>query len=190
MERRIRPQDSQILLVDMQEKLLPGIWEKDTLLQRCRLLLRGAALLCQPVMVTHQYAKGLGETEQSLRQLLHPYAPMDKMSFSCYGDAAIAQALKDSGRHTVVLCGIETHICVEQTALDLLDAGYRVVLLADCVGARKVEDSRIALERMRQAGAEVTTCEALLFAWMQRAGTEQFKQFSRMIKEADGEEMA
>lgn len=188
MGRRISAQDSQILLVDMQEKLLPGIWQKDALLRRCRLLLRGAALLGQPVMVTHQYAKGLGETEHSLRGLLHPYAPMDKMSFSCYGDAAIAQALKGSGRRTVVLCGIETHICVQQTALDLLDAGYRVVLLADCMGARRPEDSQVALERMRQAGAEVSTCEAVLFEWMERAGTEAFKQFSRLVKEADKEE--
>lgn len=190
MGRMISPQDAVVLMVDMQEKLVPGICGKDQLLRRCRLLLRGLALMEQPVLVSHQYTRGLGETEACLRQELTQYAPMEKITFSCWADEAIAKAIRDSGRHTVVLCGIEAHICVEQTALELLDAGYRVVLLADCVGARRQEDCQVALERMRQAGAEVTTCEAFLFELMGRAGTEQFKQFSRIIKEADREEQA
>lgn len=190
MGRIIVPQEALVLLVDMQEKLVPSIWGKERLLRRCRLLLRGLALMGQPVLVSHQYTKGLGETVECLRQELPHYDPMEKMTFSCWAEESIAKAIRDSGRGTVILCGIEAHICVQQTALELLDAGYRVILLADCLSSRREEDLQVALERMQQAGAEVTTCEALLYELMGRAGTEQFKQFSRMIKEADREEQA
>jgi len=175
-------QTSILLVVDMQEKLLPFISEADSLVKACRKLIVAANLFGVPVASTEQYPRGLGSTVADLKQLLGPLP--EKQLFSC------AEALQESllaqraqGRDQVVLSGIESHVCILQTAFDLLSLGFRPYLVADAVASRSNKDYDIALKRMSDAGVTLVTLESVLFEWCQSSADPQFKQISQMIKE-------
>jgi nicotinamidase-related amidase len=173
---------SKLLIVDVQEKLLPFIPVGKQLVRNCRRLIEGAGILEVPVFATEQYPRGLGATTADLATLL-PHRP-EKLRFSSaeilqWGSAA-AQA---DGRDKVVVAGIEAHVCILQTALDLLACGFQVYIPADAVASRHKLDWRIALERLSAAGAVLTTTESVLFEWCEAAGTPQFKEISRLVKE-------
>ena len=171
---------SRLLVVDMQEKLLPRIEGHEGVLEGCRKLIAGASILDVPVTVTEQYPKGLGPTVPTLAELVA--APVEKIEFSCFpclswpapGDQA-------EDRVQVVVAGIESHVCVQQTALDLTAAGYRVYVVADAVGSQRTFDYEIALRRLADSGVTVTTVESVLFEWTYQAGTPKFKEISRLV---------
>jgi len=174
--------NSRLLIVDVQEKLLPLIPTAKRLVHNCRRLLDGARVLHVPAFGTEQYAKGLGPMVAELATRLGPMP--DKVRFSCvpalkWGNAA---EIADD-RDQVVVAGMEAHVCVLQTVLDLIAAGFRVFVPADAVASRAELDWRIALERMASAGATITTVESVLFEWCEQAGTPEFKEIQKLIIE-------
>jgi nicotinamidase-related amidase len=181
--RRIARSGSALLLVDIQERLLPAISGKEQLLQNALRLAQSAALLHLPVFVTEQYPKGLGPTVPDLARAVAGFRPIEKLSFSAWEAPGLPEALRAKAISEIVLCGIEAHVCVAQTCLDLLDAGSRAFVVADAVSSRTEENRRIGLERMRAAGAILVSTEMILFELLERAGTQEFKQVQRLIKQ-------
>ena len=173
---------SRLLIVDVQEKLLPLIPVAERLVQNCRRLLDGAKIVSVPAFGTEQYPKGLGHTKAELAERLGPLP--DKVCFSCVpalGWGTAAELTDD--RDQIVVAGMETHVCVLQTVLDLLAGGFRVFVPADAVASRSEMDWRIALERMSSSGATITTVESVLFEWCRQAGTPVFKEIQKLIIE-------
>lgn len=179
---RIRRTQAGLVVVDIQERLLPAIFEKERVVQNAMCLIQGAAVLEVPVFVTEQYRKGLGATVGEVAVVLPGFAPMEKLTFSSGGAPGFVEALQARGVKDVILCGIETHVCVSQTCLDLLDQKYRVFAAADAVSSRTPENHRCGVERMRDAGAVIVSTEMILFELLERAGTDEFKQVLALVK--------
>lgn len=173
--------DTALLVVDVQEKLVPAIGGVAEVVWNARRLIDGAKILGLPVAATEQYPQGLGPTVPELAERL-PARP-SKLAFSCRGCPEIFEQLKGRGVHKILVCGIESHVCVQQTVLDLLANGWRVYVAVDAVGSRRDIDHQTALRRMDSAGATLTTTEAALFEWCQEAGSAEFKQISRLVRE-------
>ena len=170
-----------LLVVDLQEKLLRPIEGRDRLLANTLRLVRAARILEVPVFATEQYPKGLGPTVDALAELI-PDRPA-KTTFHCLDAPGIAEGLENAGIRHVTLAGIEAHVCVAQTALELLRLGYRVQIPADAVGARFAIDREFALRRLEQVGAVITTTESTLFEWTGGAEHPRFKEVSALVKE-------
>lgn len=181
---RILPEETCCVVVDYQEKIMPTIAEKELLLANSITLLQGLRILEIPITVTAQYAKGLGENVPEIRAAAGTEEYCDKKSFSVYGNAKVREKLQNFGRKNVILCGIEAHICVLQSVLDLAEAGYQPILVEDCVSARNLRDKETAIWRARTEGAIVTTSESLLFELTGSAEHERFGQISKLIKQA------
>lgn len=170
------------LVIDIQEKLYPHMDQKEELLRRTSILLEGFRVLDIPIVLTEQYPKGLGPTLEAISSLLGKEPVFEKISFSCCGEAAVSDRLKSMERPILILCGIEAHVCVLQTVVDLREEGYAVVVVEDCISSRNPEDKRVAVDRMRSEGAIISTCESVLFELARVAGTEEFKAISRLVK--------
>lgn len=173
--------DTALLVIDVQEKLVPRIIDADALVRNIGFLIDAARLLEMPIQCTEQYPRGLGATVAALRDRL-PVRP-DKIAFSSCAVPAVVQGFHRQARPKVVLCGIETHVCVLHTALDLLALDFRVYIVVDAVGSRYRIDHDIALRRLEWAGAVPTTCEMCVFEWIGGAGHPQFKAVSKLIQE-------
>jgi nicotinamidase-related amidase len=172
-----------LVVIDVQERLFPFIHTHEALANEIVRLVRGARRLELPIVVTEQYPKGLGPTIEPVREALGPdYKPLEKMSFSCAGDAAFLTALDGIGREQILLCGIETHVCVYQTAIDLLDRGYRVYLVEDAVGSRAPHNRDLAIRRIEQGGGTLTSVEMALFEILEVSGTPEFKAIVDLVK--------
>jgi nicotinamidase-related amidase len=174
-----------LLVIDIQEKLLPPIFNKDVLVRNTQLLLRLAKILGTPVMASTQYEKGLGRTVPEINELLPDSdTTVDKVEFSCFGSDRFCSGMKTlpRERNTVLLCGMETHICVMQTALAALDKGYIVHVAADAVGSRSEFNWKIGLERMRDAGCVISTTEMMMYELLRQSGTPAFKELLKYIK--------
>ena len=171
-----------LVVVDIQERLLPAIYEKERVVQNSLRLIQGAGILHVPVFATEQYRKGLGPTEPELAAAIPGFAPLEKLAFSACGQAGFVAVLKRAKVSEAILCGIEAHVCVTQTCLDLLDRGVRVFVVADAVSSRTPENYRLGVERMRAAGAVIVSTEMVLFELLEQAGTDEFKQVLALIK--------
>lgn len=172
-----------LAVIDIQERLLPVMADPDRVVRNTGLLLEAAQRLDVPVLVSEQYPKGIGPTVAALKPLISSDAIIEKIEFSAASNGLFAQHLEQSGRREVVLCGIEAHVCVLQTALELASrGGWRVVLAADACSSRRQDSADLAFARLRQAGVELVSTEMVLFEWMRLAGTPQFKDLSRLIK--------
>lgn len=174
-----------LVVVDVQDKLLAKIPTAAALVRNVGFLLDAAKLLDVPVAATEQYPKGLGPTTPELARRLPPGVAA-KTAFSCCGAVGFLAGLRDLARPNVVLAGMETHVCVAQTALDLIEAGLTVFLPVDAAAARHAVDHDTALRRLERAGAVPTTAEAVAFEWVGDAGHAQFKAVSKLIVERDG----
>lgn len=168
--------NSCLLLIDVQEKLTPHVLEPEALVSRCAWLLRLAQKVGVSVYVSEQYPQGLGATVAALKS---PYVPLTKVHFSCWQDSACQVALKAAHKKQFILMGIETHVCVMQTALDLIKAGYEVFVVVDAVSSRHMLDHKYALKRMKQASIQLVTSEMVFFEWLKQAGTPEFKALSK-----------
>jgi len=135
-----------------------------------------------PLVVTEQYPKGLGTTVAEIASLIAEDPLVEKITFSCCDEPALLQTVPIQNRKTIIICGIEAHVCVLQTVIDFLAAGYSAVVVEDCISSRNPNDKQIAIERMRAEGAVITTCESILFELLRIAGTEEFKSISRLVK--------
>jgi len=174
-----------LVVVDIQEKLLPPIFQKEQLVRNSRLLLRLAGILRIPALATTQYAKGLGDTIPEIASLLPETQATDKLMFSCFGSDAFCSALKrlPGNRNTVLLCGMESHICVTQTALGALREGYIVHVASDAVSSRTEWNWKIGLERMRAAGAVISSTEMIIYELLRSSGASAFKELLPYLKE-------
>ena len=179
---RIPVCESVCLVIDIQEKLFPHMQDRDQLVLNCQKLIRGLSVLDVPFIVTEQYPKGVGSTIEPIKSIIPGADPLEKISFSCCGDEKFDSSLKNFHRKYIIIAGIEAHVCVLQTVLDLAEQGYQPVVIEDCISSRKLNDKIVAVQRMRQEGAIISTVESILFELCQQAGTETFKQISKMVK--------
>jgi len=173
-----------LLVVDIQEKLLPPIFNKDELIKNSQLLVRLANILKLPTIVTTQYARGLGVIVPEIASLLANTRPIDKLQFGCFGCNEFRSALKSlpGNRNTVLVCGMEAHICVMQTALGALNDGYLVHVASDAIGSRVRWNWDIGIDRMRAAGAVISTTEMMIYELLRSSGTQQFKEMLPYLK--------
>ena len=184
MYQRLSPETSLLVIVDVQERLMPAILQQQQIIFNARRLLEAASAIGVPVVVTEQYPQGLGGT---VKELL-PFIPADtavlsKKSFSVYDDETIRTEIEKYSRSQVILCGVEAHVCVQQSAFDLLNAGKEVHIIVDAIGSRFAENRDTALRRFESSGMILTSTESLLFEWCRSAEHPQFKMFSRLAKE-------
>jgi nicotinamidase-related amidase len=171
-----------LVLVDIQERLVPAMGAKETVINNCLHVIEAAKLMQIPLVVTEQYPKGLGPTIAEIKNVLGTCMPITKTSFSCCGAPGFLDELKRIGRSTILLAGMETHVCVLQTALDLMENGFFVHVVKDAVCSRTKDNWETGLQFMRDAGAVITCTETVLFQLLKEAGTEEFKTISRRIK--------
>ena len=179
---RILKEDTKLVVVDLQERLFPHINNNEQLLQKCKTLIEGIRLLNIPIIVTEQYVKGLGKTIQPIAASIGEFQPIEKMSFSCMGEPNFNLKIEEHYIKNVLLCGIESHVCVLQTALDLVEAGHKPIVVADAISSRNPYDKEIALQRFASEGIRVTTVESILFELCKVSGTDQFKAISKLVK--------
>ena len=180
--KRIKRTQAVLLVVDVQEKLLPAMHEPARVVQNAVRLVKGAQILSVPIWATEQYRKGLGPTVPELAAAITSFAPLEKMVFSALGAEGLRQRFQDLNIQQVIVCGIEAHVCVMQTCLDLLEINLQPFVVADAVSSRSPEDCRIGLDRMRQTGAVLVSTEMVLFELLERAGTPEFKQVLPLVK--------
>jgi nicotinamidase-related amidase len=179
----LKRETSALAVVDMQEPFLGAIHERERLTANVLLLCQAALILQVPLLATVQYAVRLGGVVPPVAAILPSgVEPIDKLCFSCAGSDAFAAALAATGRRQVLLCGVETHICVSQTAHDLLEAGYQVHVAADAVSSRSLEKHKLGMERLRDAGARPCAAEAAVYEWLYEAGTPQFKEILKLVR--------
>jgi nicotinamidase-related amidase len=179
---RINKEEAILVIVDVQERLFPVMKGKEELEETLVKLIKGCKILGVPMLVTEQYTKGLGLTIPGLREALGEYEPIEKTAFSIMGEPAFVETLKQTGRKKVILAGIETHVCILQSALDLLAAGYEVFLVMDGVTSRSNSDKKYAQRRISEAGAIGTTYESILFELLIGAREPGFKDISNLVK--------
>jgi nicotinamidase-related amidase len=181
--RPLEAEQCALIVIDIQEKLLPPIFNKDQLIKNAQLLTRLAGILKIPTIATTQYAKGLGSTVPELRSLV-PDTGIDKQVFSCFGSDVFCSMLKrlPGRRNTLLLCGMESHICVAQTALNALREGYLVHVASDAVSSRSEWNWKIGLDRMRTAGAVISSTEMMIYELLRSSDTAAFKQMLPHLK--------
>jgi nicotinamidase-related amidase len=171
-----------LLIVDIQERLVPAMDQREKVYANCLHIIEAAKLLAVPVLVTEQYSKGLGPTVSEIRDALPRYEPIEKITFDCCRGEGFLDRVASFYKSQIILTGMETHVCVLQTCLSLLQEGYTVHLVSDAVCSRKKDDHRAAGEMMRDAGAVINCTETVLFQLIEKAGTPEFKAISQRIK--------
>lgn len=177
----LNKEDAIVLVIDIQEKLLPVIFEKDELVNKSKILISGAKVLEVPVFVTEQYPKGLGKTVGEINALIENDPIFEKMSYTCCTDE-VMEYLEKTKKKQVIITGIETHICVYQTTRDLLKRGYSVFVASDAVSSRTLENKQNGLALMKDVGAVISNTESLLFDMLKISGTPEFKAISKLVK--------
>lgn len=180
---RILAEDTMTLVIDFQERLVPVIDRKEELLHNTEILIKGLRALNIPMLITQQYTKGIGMTVPVISEEVgEPLSYYDKVTFSCVENNEILEKIASSGKNNIIICGIEAHICVLQTIIDLRGKGYQVILVEDCVGSRKESDRQVGIKRAISEGAIPATYESILFELTRVAKTDVFKEISRLIK--------
>ncbi|NMC38329.1 MAG: isochorismatase family protein [Bacteroidales bacterium] len=179
---RILKDNTAAIIIDIQERLFPHMHDSEKLLQNCQKLIDGLQVLSVPMLVTQQYTRGLGQTHPLISIRFLDFSFFEKIAFSCFDEPSVKEQLNSLNRKFIVLFGIETHVCVLQTCVDLIENGYMPVVVEDCVSSRNLCDKETAIGRMRQEGALITTFESLLFELTRTAGNEVFKRISGIVK--------
>jgi nicotinamidase-related amidase len=182
--RPLEAEQCALVVIDIQEKLLPPIFQREQLVRNAQLLIRAAGILKIPALVSTQYAKGLGGTVPEVASLLPETDPIDKTLFSCFGSDVFCSVIKQvpGQRNTLLLCGMESHICVTQTALGALREGYLVHVASDAVSSRTKWNWKIGLERMRSAGAVISSTEMMIYELMRSSSSAAFKELLPHLK--------
>ncbi len=173
---------SVLIVIDVQERLAPAMHGLQAFLRNTEILMRAAARLAVPVIITEQYPKGLGRTVESISALAAPDAVVEKITFSAVDSDDFRQRLDVADRPEPVICGIEAHVCVLQTALGLRDRGRRVWLVRDATASRRPDSVAAAMERAARFGMQPVTTEMVVFEWLRQAGTPEFRELSALIK--------
>jgi len=178
---RLTPQNSALVVIDVQEKLMNVMPRRVELLEAIQKFIGAARVLQLPILVTAQYVKGLGPVCGEIVGATTGITPIEKKAFSCCGSDEFMRVVKDLRRQRIILCGIEAHVCIQQTAIDLMK-DYFVYVAADAIGSRHRHDHKVAVERMRDCGAVITTVESAVFELLREAGTAAFKQVLPLFK--------
>lgn len=189
---RLKKEDAVLVGIDLQERLIPAMKDGGEVTAAVVKLVKGCRILGVPVILTQQYTKGLGSTVTDVAAALTEqigeetaaaeFSHIEKTSFSAMGEPAFVEVLEKLGRKTVIIAGVEAHVCVQQTVIDLLEKGYTVFIANDCVSSRSSTDKKYSLRRMNGAGAVGTTCESILFELLKGAKEPGFKQISALVK--------
>lgn len=179
---RIKKENTIGLIVDIQERLVPAMWEKEALLKNSQILIQGLNELRLPLVVTQQYTKGLGETIPELKSVFPEFSFIEKRDFSCCDEPAVYEKLKELNTQNVIICGIESHVCVLQTAVDLKESGFNPIVVMDCVSSRTKENIEMARERFRHEGIMMTSYESILFELTRSSAAPEFKAISKLVK--------
>lgn len=182
---RLNKDSALLVVIDVQERLARVIHDIDAVESNIERLVRGAAVLGVPAIVTEQYPKGIGPTTDVVRAAFEEcgfFAPIQKMCFSSWGCGEFAETIRASGRTQIIVTGIEAHVCVHQTTLDLLEQGFPVWIVADAVSSRTARNREIAVRRMESEGARLTSTEMALFEMTVESGTDTFKAISKLVK--------
>lgn len=170
------------LVIDIQEKLFPLIHDHEGMARNAGILIRGLQSLNVPILLTQQYTRGLGTTIPSIQQYFEGYEHIEKVAFSCCDEPSFMGQLRSLGRKFIIITGIETHVCVLQTSIDLMENGFVPVVIEDCVSSRRENDKKHAIGRMRKEGAIISTYESVLFELLRFSGNDDFKAISRLVK--------
>ena len=178
----IRAQDSALIVIDMQDRLVPAMQAPANTLRNTRLLLNAASKTNVPAILTEQYPKGLGHTVPEIREAAGDSTVLPKMHFSCMEDAGFAKAFRDLDRRQAILTGMEAHICVVQTAASLVEEDFDVFVVSDATASRTIESEEACLTRLNAAGVSIVTTEMVIFEWLGQAGTKAFKEMLPLIK--------
>ncbi len=171
-----------LIVIDVQGKLAQLMYDREKLYNNLQLIIKGAKILDLPIIWMEQYPKGLGPTIPEIVNLLPDLQPIPKISFSCCGESRFMAKLNAINCHQILISGIETHVCIHQTALDLIKLGYEVQVVSDAVSSRSKENKEIGLQKMTAAGVKLTSVEMALFELLKVAGTEEFKAISKILK--------
>jgi nicotinamidase-related amidase len=176
------PETTLLLVIDIQGNLARGMYERDALYENLQKIIRGIQVLEIPIIVTEQIPEKLGPTIPEISSLFDNFNPIPKSSFSCCGDEKIMNAISTVNRRQILIAGIESHVCLYQTTLDLIQAGYEVHIVADCISSRTAENRAIGIERMKEAGAKLTSTEMALFELLKVAEGDNFREIVRIVK--------
>lgn len=179
---RISIENSSGLIIDIQEKLFPFIYENEQLIRNTNILINGLKVLQVPLVVTQQYTKGLGTTIPEIQASLGEYQHIEKIAFSCCDEPDFMKEIRKLNKKYIIISGIETHVCVLQTTIDLLENNFIPVIVQDCVSSRRLNDKQVAIERMRKEGAYITTYESILFELLRYSGSDAFRAISKLVK--------
>lgn len=181
---RLSRENTQAMVIDIQERLTPHIYDYENIVKKSVTLIKGLQALGIPIMLNEQYKKGLGDTLPEIRELLEEKNSkgFEKVTFSACDTDDSWHYLAQQNRSTILICGVESHVCVLQTALDLLDNGMQPVIIGDAVGSRFPYDKKLALRRIRRAGGVVTTVETVLFELCRSSDDPAFKTISNLVK--------
>jgi nicotinamidase-related amidase len=179
---KLKNDRSILVIIDVQTKLLSVMYNYPLLLENLKKLIRGAQVLDIPIIYTEQYPKGLGETHPEIACLLTEIEPIAKMAFSCCSENKFIDELHRINRDQVIICGIESHICVYQTCRDLIDKKYEVHLVNDCISSRKLENTELTVSKLQLYGVYPTSVEMALFEMLKDASNDAFKQISKIVK--------
>lgn len=179
---RITKENTVGLIIDIQERLFPAMWEKEVLLKNTLTLINGLKELKLPLLVTQQYSKGLGETLQEIKSVISDFSFIEKRDFSCCDETVFMENLKKTETKNIIICGIESHVCVLQTAVDLKEAGFNPIVVLDCVSSRTIESVKTAIERFRYEAILMTSCESVLFELTRSSSAPEFKSISKLVK--------
>ena len=179
---RIQKEDAAGLIIDIQERLFPHMHEHEALAKNNGILVQGLKLLGLPVLVTQQYTRGLGPTIPGMKVLIEGFPGIEKTAFSCCDEPEFIKALAETSKKFILIAGIESHVCVLQTVIDLTERGYEPVVVEDCISSRKPNDKNASIRRMSREGAIITTYESILFELCRFSGTVEFKAISNLVK--------
>lgn len=179
---KIKKENTALLIIDLQEKILSAIDCANEIINNNIKLIKGCQVLNVPIIISEQYPKGLGKTAAPIVELLDNVAPIEKKEFSCLENFEIKSKLKALGRRNIIVCGIEAHVCVQQTVLDLMDEDLKPIIITNCIASRFKQDKKIAIKRMQDYGADFTTLEGILFELLVSANVPEFKQISTIVK--------
>lgn len=179
---RIVKEDCCGLIIDIQERLLPHMHDGESLLRNIQILINGLQALNVPLLLTEQYTRGLGFTVPPVKEILQNTDSIEKTAFSCCDETSFATRLHNLNKKFVIIAGIEAHVCVLQTAIDLKDKGFFPVVIEDCVSSRKPSDKAVAMHRMAASGVIISTYESILFELCRYAGNDTFKVISKLVK--------
>ncbi|NOR74848.1 MAG: isochorismatase family protein [Draconibacterium sp.] len=179
---RITKENTIGLVIDIQERLSPVMWENEMLLKNCKILIAGLQELKLPLITTQQYTNGLGETLPEIKSVINNFSFIEKRAFSCCDEPAFSEKINDLLAKNVIICGIESHVCVLQTAVDLKEAGLNPIVVMDCVSSRTKENIELAKERFRSEGIMMTSYESILFELTRSSAAAEFRAISKLVK--------